>query len=257
MTVRSARSRGFEISYEDVGAGPSVVLISGFAWPASSWRELGYVERLLAAGYRVLAVDPLGHGLSERPYDWEPYVAPDIARDVVAAMEDADVSEAIVWGYSRGAGLATMTAIESPERVAALVVGGLTWMGASADGDAIPPWTQALQRGDWAGFWAELGWVSEIDRTYMEQASDPRAMAAVDLGRQRSPYVVDPSRVRAPTLVYYGADDAELAEKAASGFGVEPHILDGSHDHSQAIRDADAAVPVVLDFLTATRSQAS
>jgi pimeloyl-ACP methyl ester carboxylesterase len=226
LTICVARSRGFEISYEDVGNGPAVVLVSGFAWPGSSWAELGYIDRLVDAGHRVLAVDPLGHGLSEKSHDWKSYVAPDVAHDVVAAMDAAGVSEAAVWGYSRGAGLAVMAAVEFPDRVAALVVGGLTWFGSasSADGE-IEPWTEALLRGDWDEFWRLLGApVAEIDKRYMETSSDPRAMGAVDVGRQRSRYSVDPSRVRAPTLVYYGAADAGAVDTATEAFGAAPPI---------------------------------
>jgi len=255
LTIHVARSRGFEISYEDVGEGPAVVLVSGFAWPASSWAELGYVDRLVKAGYRVLAVDPLGHGLSEKSNDWKSYVAPDIARDVVAAMDAAGVSEAAVWGYSRGAGLAVMAAVEFPDRVTALVVGGLSWFGpaSSTDGE-IEPWTEALLRGSWDEFWELLGGpVPEIDKQLMEQSSDPRTMGAVDVGRQRSRYAVDPSRVRAPTLAYYGAADTGAVNSAAEAFGAEPLILQGRHDHSGAIRDVDDVAPIVLNFLASNR----
>jgi pimeloyl-ACP methyl ester carboxylesterase len=81
-----------------VGSGPPVVLVSGFAWPASSSADLGYVDRVVAVRYRVLAVDPLGHGLSDTPHEWESYVAPDVAGDIVAAVEAAGVSEAAFWG---------------------------------------------------------------------------------------------------------------------------------------------------------------
>jgi pimeloyl-ACP methyl ester carboxylesterase len=109
-----------------------------------------------------------------------------------------------------------------------------------------------LERGEWDGFWEHFGApVPEADRLTME-ASDPRAMAAVQIGRQRSGYVLEPSRVRAPTFLYYGPDDAWApTEAAGEAFGVKPHVLDGRHDHSTAIRDVDVVAPIVLDFLRA------
>ncbi len=250
MTLHAARSRGFEISYEDTGSGPTVVLVNGYASPAAEWTDVGYVERLIGR-YRVLAVDSLGHGLSEKSYDWETYLAPDVARDIVAAMDAAAVARAALWGYSRGAGLVAMAAAEFPDRVAALIAGGFTWSGASED-DEISPATEALQRGDWDAFWEQLGIpVSDGDRQYMQNSSDPRALAAVQIGRQRSSYAIDPSRIAAPTLLYYGAGDVSdpVVRAAAEAWGVETHILDGQHDHFEAFSDVETVAPIVLDFL--------
>jgi len=244
-----ARSRGFDLTFEDVGTGPPLVLVSGFAWPASSWRDLGYVDPLVRSGYRVLTVDPLGHGLSEKPDAWEAYSAPEIGLDIIAAMDAADVQQATVWGYSRGAALAAMAAAEQPDRVAALVAGGLTWIAPPEPQDETSPLVEALQRGSWTGFWVEFGEpISDADRQIME-ASDPRAMAAVVLARERSTYAPDPERIQAPTLLYYGSEDSWAPiEAAAAAFGVEPRMLRGQ-DHSGAIRDSEGVLRIVLEFL--------
>ncbi len=65
--TKRARSRGYDISYEDVGTGVPVVLINGLSGRAAEWRDLGFVDRLCPP-YRVLSVDPLGHGLSDTPH---------------------------------------------------------------------------------------------------------------------------------------------------------------------------------------------
>ena len=237
------------MSFQDVGTGPALVLVSGFAWPASSWVDLGYVDPLVRNGYRVLTVDPLGHGLSEKPYSWEAYQAPEIGLDIFAAMDALDVQHAALWGYSRGAALVTMAAAEHPDRVAALIAGGLTWIAPSVPQEGVSPLVEALQRGSWSDFWTELGEpISDADRQIME-ASDPRAMAAADLARGRSTYAPDPTRIRAPTLLYYGANDSWApAEAAAKAFGLEPRMLPG-HDHSGAVRDSQGVLRLVLKFL--------
>jgi pimeloyl-ACP methyl ester carboxylesterase len=203
----------------------------------------------LRAGYRVLAVDPLGHGPSEKPYAWESYRAPDIGSDIVAAMDAADVRRAVLWGYSCGAAPVTMAAVEHPDRVAALIAGGLTWVAAPATQQRASPIVEALQRGSWADFWTELGVpVSDADRQIME-ASDPRAMAAVNLARERSTYAPELTRIRVPALLYYGSDDTWApVEAAAEAFGIEPRLLPG-HDHSEAFRDAEGVLRLVLEFL--------
>jgi pimeloyl-ACP methyl ester carboxylesterase len=250
VSLHTAQSRGFAISYEDVGAGPPVVLVNGYASPAAEWTDVGYVDRLLDAGYRVLAVDSLGHGLSDTPHDWETYLPPAIAGDIVAAMDAAEVSAPALWGFSRGAGLVAMAAAEFPDRVAALVAGGLTWVGETDEDHEISPSTEALQRGDWDAFWDLLGMpVSEADRRPMQDSSDPKALAAAQIGRQRSTYELDAHRIKAPSLLYYGAAETDAVREATEAFGVEPHILAGEHDHIQAFTDVESAAPIVLEFL--------
>ncbi len=53
------------LSYTDEGEGPPVVLIHGYAAPASAW--VLTVDALLAAGYRVISFDRRSHGDSETP----------------------------------------------------------------------------------------------------------------------------------------------------------------------------------------------
>jgi pimeloyl-ACP methyl ester carboxylesterase len=237
------------VSFGDVGTGPALVLVSGFAWPASSWVDLGYVDPLVRSGYRVLTVDPLGHGLSEKPHAWEAYQAPEIGLDIVAAMDAVDVQRAVLWGYSRGAALVAMAATEHPDRVAALIAGGLTWIAPPLPQEGVSPLVEALQRGSWSDFWTQLSEpISDADRQIME-ASDPRAMAAVDLARRRSTYAPDATRIHAPTLLYYGSNDSWApVEAAVEAFGLEPRMLPG-RDHSGAVRDSEGVLRVVLEFL--------
>jgi non-heme chloroperoxidase len=60
-------SDAVRLNYTDEGdpAGRPVVLVAGFLAAATSW--LYQVKPLVAAGYRVLALDTRGHGLSDKP----------------------------------------------------------------------------------------------------------------------------------------------------------------------------------------------
>ena len=146
--------------------------------------------------------------------------------------------------------MVAMAAAEFPDRVSALVAGGLTWI-APDDDHEISPTTEALQRGDWDAFWDILGMsVPEADRRLMQDSSDPKALAAAQIGRQRSTYELDAHRIEAPSLLYYGAADTDApVREAAEAFGVEPHILAGEHGHIQSFTDVESVAPVVLDFL--------
>jgi pimeloyl-ACP methyl ester carboxylesterase len=138
-------SRGYAISYEDVGEGSPVLLVPGFMQSAADYRLDGYVDRL-AATQRVLVVDPLGHGRSDKPHDPEPYRSPGVAADVIAVLDAAGLKRAALWGYSRGAWLGCMAAIEFPHRLTALILGGAGLT--QPPPRELPPWVDALSRAD-------------------------------------------------------------------------------------------------------------
>jgi pimeloyl-ACP methyl ester carboxylesterase len=247
MTYRVGRavSRGHGISYEDAGSGFPIVLINGLTGRAAEWRDLGFVDRL-APAYRVLGVDSLGHGLSDTPHEWEAYRAPMVGADIVAAMDDAGTERAAVWGYSRGAWLAAIVAAEYPDRVAALIVGGVDLV--TPPSPEVPPWTESMCRGDWDAFWEAFGEVSDRDRAEM-MLCDPQAICAADLGWRRSDYRVDLGRITVPTLLYCGGgDDPEEMDATAEALGVPVSIV-GDGDHLATFADVDAIVPLVLAHL--------
>ena len=62
------------IDYTVAGDGPPLLLIAGTLCAARHWHDFGYAERL-AKNWRVINVDPLGHGASDTPHDADAYVA--------------------------------------------------------------------------------------------------------------------------------------------------------------------------------------
>ena len=63
-------SDGTTIAYDDVGEGPPIVLVHGFASSRDgNWRRPGWYDALAGAGRRVIALDCRGHGGSEKPLD--------------------------------------------------------------------------------------------------------------------------------------------------------------------------------------------
>lgn len=246
-----ARSRGYAISYEDAGQGSPVVLLPGFMQSAADYRQAGYVDRL-AATRRVLIVDPLGHGQSDKPHEAEAYRAPDLAADVIAVMDAAGLERAALWGYSRGAWLACMTAIEFPHRLTALILGGAALSQPPATD--MPPWVDPLSRGDWAGFWSlfPIPLDAEVKRHF--ELNDPKALAAERIGRIESAYVFDLGRVSAPALVYCGGDDGpDDAVPTAQALKTELRVVDGC-DHFGAFKAVDSVMPLAVTFLKTVAS---
>ncbi|MBM4125992.1 MAG: alpha/beta fold hydrolase [Nitrospira sp.] len=109
------------IAYLDVGTGPPVILIHGFGGSMWQWE---HQQQALAQDFRVLTVDLLGSGLSDKP-DIE--YRPDQLLDFFVGFMDAvQIPHATLVGNSMGAGLAIGMALEHPTRVSKLVlIGGL------------------------------------------------------------------------------------------------------------------------------------
>lgn len=84
---RSFDSGGVQIVYDDVGEGPPVVLLHGFASNRRvNWEGPGWYDALLEAGRRVIGLDCRGHGESSAPHDPAAYGI-DVMADDLAAVE--------------------------------------------------------------------------------------------------------------------------------------------------------------------------
>ena len=186
-------SRGYRIHYVDAGSGPALVLLPGLMASVARWRALGYIDDF-ARDFRVLAVDPLGHGLSEKPHDANAYLLEDCAKDVLAVLDHAGVDRADVWGYSRGTYIAVALAAAAPHRVLSLVVGGgRLFLRPEAD-SAMPvrhrnwrEWAAALREGGWSRYWTVTGVQDRATQAALEAGQDPLAVAAYLDGSSRSP----------------------------------------------------------------------
>ncbi len=89
-------------------------------WMVNECRSLvatGYVDEL-SNDYRVIAIDRLGHGESDKPHDSSLYRERLIVDDLVAVLDAEDIDRAIVWGYSLGAKNAASFAVRFPAHVA-------------------------------------------------------------------------------------------------------------------------------------------
>ena len=124
----SFHNDGLELAYFDDGdpAGDPILLIHGFASSASvNWIYPGWLRTLGDAGYRVIAIDNRGHGASAKPHDPEAYHPTSMAGDAAALLTHLGIADAHVMGYSMGARISAFLALEHPERVRSLVLGGL------------------------------------------------------------------------------------------------------------------------------------
>jgi pimeloyl-ACP methyl ester carboxylesterase len=119
---------GETIHYVDEGKGRAVVLIHGLGGHTYSYRTL---VPDLARDHRVVALDLLGFGYSERVRDAD-YSHAAQARRVVGLMDALGIETASVVGHSMGGEIAMRVAAIYPDRVNGLV------LAASVSGDRVP-----------------------------------------------------------------------------------------------------------------------
>ncbi|HEY8501236.1 MAG TPA: alpha/beta fold hydrolase [Solirubrobacterales bacterium] len=97
--------------------GAPIVLIHCFSCAMDWWDG---VLPLLEAKYRVVTVDLLGHGGSEKPGSG--YTPPNQAKVVAEALEELNVNDATVVGHSLGGAVGTALTEQDPQLVDRLTI---------------------------------------------------------------------------------------------------------------------------------------
>src|SRR5439155_1234568 len=125
FAARFARIGDARIRYLDVGAGTPVIFIHGLGASMYAWRK--NLAPVMAAGYRVVALDLLGFGSSDKPA--RGYTNAAYAQLVVALMDSLHLPDAVLVGHSMGGEIAAEVAISFPTRVRGLVLIGAAGLG--------------------------------------------------------------------------------------------------------------------------------
>jgi pimeloyl-ACP methyl ester carboxylesterase len=248
-------SRGHNISYKTEGTGTPLILLAGFSQWTDEWWDTGYIDRL-RDNYRVIAVDRLGHGESDKPHEPTEYLEHLIVSDIVAVLDAEKLDQAIVWGFSMGARNATSLAVMEPTRVTALIVGGGSPL-LSADGrrERVLDWAEAVKTDEGFAAFARSFGASDEEIGDTLAHNDAAALSAVLAGT--ADWFPAAEDVVAPTLWYKGSDDSggfsaeevDLAER----LGVETHLLSDSN-HVAAFVRADDALSFIRPFLDKHRN---
>ena len=98
--LKTTAAPSTELHYQDLGSGQPVVLIHG--WPLSGRMWESQITALTDAGYRCIAYDRRGFGSSGKAtggYDYDTF-----ASDLNDLMEQLDVRDAVLVGFSMGGG---------------------------------------------------------------------------------------------------------------------------------------------------------
>lgn len=226
-----------DFAYLDEGNGQPVVLVHGFASNARvNWLETGWVDRLVQAGYRTIAIDNRGHGDSVKLHNVEDYRLDKMSGDVEALLDHLHLERVRAIGYSMGARILLDFATHHSDRLTQLVLGGIggTMAKAGLDRERISGALLAPSLNDIE---------DPVGRSYRlfahQTHSDMQALAACIRGYGRPVEPAETERIAVPTLIAVGAKDiaaGSAAELAAMIPNAE--VLDiPNRDHMRATGD--------------------
>jgi pimeloyl-ACP methyl ester carboxylesterase len=117
LPVHTVLVQDHRIAYLDVGHGSPVILIHGYGGSLWQWE---YQQGPLSAEHRVITLDLLGSGFSDKPdLEYTPAILLDSFRRFMDAL---NIPHASLVGNSMGAGLAIAMAVSDPERVDRVVL---------------------------------------------------------------------------------------------------------------------------------------
>ena len=121
MSQTSFAHGGHRLAYTVYGEGPrTTVLLHGLLLSQKMHRPLA--KALAREGHRVVTLDLLGHGRSDRPRDMTAYSMPFFGEQVIGLLDHLGVGEAVLAGTSLGANATLEAAAAHPERVRGMVL---------------------------------------------------------------------------------------------------------------------------------------
>ena len=227
VNVGTENNTPVELYYEDHGSGRPIVLIHGWPLRGRSWEN--QVPALVAAGHRVITYDRRGFGWSSQP--WDGYDYDTFAADLNALLEQLDVRDATLVGFSMGGGeVARYIGSYGTERVHSAVFASavppyLYKSDDNPDGGLDDPTIEGFEAGvrdDRIAFLEEFtqNFFTAGDRS--DLISEPQRLYARDIAAFASPkgtldciaafgrtdFREDLEKVDVPTLVIHGDSDA-------------------------------------------------
>ena len=218
------RNGAVEIAFLDEGEGEPIVLVHGFASNKEvNWVRPSWTTTLTGVGRRVIALDNRGHGESTKLYEPADYHTALMAEDVRALLDHLQIERADVMGYSMGARIAAFLALQHPQRVRSLILGGIGIK--LVEGAGLPESiAEALEAPTIDDVKDPVG---RMFRAFADQTkADRRALAACIRGSRQVLTREQVAAIEAPTLVAVGSKDPIAGS---------PHELARLFPHGQAL----------------------
>jgi len=226
-TSRTVETPVGELHYHEAGDGPPLLLLHGSGPGVSAWSNFRGNLAAFAAGYRTLALDFPGFGVSAS-CDGSPLAA--AAPAVTAFLDALGLESVAIVGNSMGGNVASQVAAAHPDRVSRLVtIGGVgTALFATSPSEGVKLLVQFVEdpTRERLVTWMESMvfdpsiLTEEFVELRWQVASKPEALADVKrmfnskvLGMMRRAPLAAPdqvatlAKIKAPTLITWGRDD--------------------------------------------------
>ena len=205
---------GIALYYQEKGNKEPFILLHGNGEDGSYFKnQIDY----FSDRYRVIALDTRGHGKS--PRGTAPFTIEQFSCDLYEFMEEHEISNAVILGFSDGANIAMKFAMKYPNKVKALILNG-----GNLNPKGVKRTTQIP---------IEIGY--KIASRFASKSPDAKKNAEM-LGLMVNEPNIEPSelsKITAPTLVICGKNDMikeshtkEIAENIPNA---KLSIMKGNH----------------------------
>ncbi len=131
---KTVSAGGLNLRYLEAGSGHPVIFLHGGSLGSSADVFLRNMPAFAKAGFRALAFDQPGFGLSDVPQDHSAGVR---RKSIIAFMDALGIKTAAIVAHSQAGGMGVQIALASPERVSHLVILGT--------GSLLPPLEEAKE----------------------------------------------------------------------------------------------------------------
>lgn len=262
VPVRFDSVGGYRIAYYESGPanGTVVVLVPTLRWSAHSWAQ---TLPVLADEYRVIAIDPLGTGKSDKPRI--AYKMNTWTESFAQFLRGKNIDRAVFVGTEMGGALAVQMALDYPQHVRGIVVAASNSGPGVHEGGATRSLGGQTPEGTRTGLLQEFFDSTLITNSVVLQVLQRRLTAGDrytiqnHLADHRPPYTADElSKLRTPALFVWCREDritppAWGRDFAAAVPGADFHLIErcGHYPNLERPGRFNAAV---LHFLRTLRN---
>ena len=273
ITNEKNSSESVDIHYKDYGSGKPVILIHG--WPLSHRAWEGTVSAIVDAGYRCIAYDRRGFGISSAP--WGDYDYSSLTSDLNELITQLDLNDVTLVGFSMGGGEVVRYFTDyGSDRIskAALISSIIPIVQQKDDNPDGVPQDQlndimAALKSDRVGFLKEkflTGFynyednkdkVSEAQLDYdfsIASNASPRATIQAALAWMHTDFRPELKNVTVPTLIVHGDADATVpqatsADQAAKGIADNQYEVIKGGPHGLNLTHSNELNELLISFL--------